>query len=127
MPKALILIIEDNQDNYDMVRYFLQSEDYEVIGAPDGREGMRRARADKPDLILLDLTLPEVDGWTLAHQLKTDPETQGIIVVALTAHALPGDRKRALDAGCDGYITKPIDLDDFNREVQEYLAKKHVD
>jgi two-component system, cell cycle response regulator DivK len=121
MPKARILVIEDNIDNLDLVRFVLEQEDYEIITATDGKMGWDIAHAQKPDLVLLDLTLPEIDGWDLAGKLKADPETTRIKIVAITAHALPGDRKRALDAGCDGYITKPLDIANFPNQIEGYL------
>jgi two-component system, cell cycle response regulator DivK len=123
MGKGRILIIEDNVDNLDLVRFLLEQEDYEVIQARDGRRGMDLAAAEHPDLILLDMSIPEVDGWKVARQLKDDPQTNSICIVALTAHILPGDRKKALDAGCDGFISKPLDIPNFVEQVSEYLEK----
>ena len=124
MAKASILVIEDNPDNLDLVRFLLEQSEYEVLSATDGRQGLQLAQQMHPEMILLDMSLPEIDGWTLARQLKADPETAGILVVALTAHALPGDRKKALDAGCDGYITKPLDVPNFISVVATYLRKR---
>jgi two-component system, cell cycle response regulator DivK len=124
MAKANILVIEDNVDNLELVRFLLEQSDYEVHGAADGLEGLRYAQELQPDMILLDMSLPEIDGWTLARQLKADPKTAEIIVVALTAHALPGDRKKALDAGCNGYISKPLDVPNFVSVVATYLRKR---
>jgi two-component system cell cycle response regulator DivK len=124
MTKATLLVIEDNVDNLDLVRFLLEQSDYVVHGASDGREGLHAAQRLIPDMILLDMSLPEIDGWTVARQLKADPVTAGILVVALTAHALPGDRKKALDAGCDGYISKPLDVPNFISVVATYLRKR---
>jgi two-component system, cell cycle response regulator DivK len=124
MRKARILVIEDNLDNYDLVRFLLQQEGYEVMGAYDGRTGLTLARERKPDLILLDLSIPEISGWNLAAQIKANPETAHICILALTGHTLPGDRKRALDAGCDGYISKPLDIPDFIEQIETSLAKR---
>ena len=124
MAKANILVIEDNADNLDLVRFLLEQSEYEVHDAVDGRQGLQRAQELHPDMILLDMSLPEIDGWTLARQLKTDPATASILIVALTAHALPGDRKKALDAGCDGYISKPLDVPNFVSVVATYLRKR---
>lgn len=124
MAKASILVIEDNPDNLDLVRFLLEQSEYEVHGAMDGRQGLAMATELHPDMILLDMSLPEIDGWTLARQLKADTATAGILVVALTAHALPGDRKKALDAGCDGYISKPLDVPNFISVVATYLRKR---
>jgi len=124
MAKASILVIEDNIDNLELVRFLLEQSEYAVHGASDGRQGLQQAQDLHPDMILLDMSLPEIDGWTLARQLKADPSTAGILVVALTAHALPGDRKKALDAGCDGYISKPLDVPNFVSVVATYLRKR---
>jgi CheY-like chemotaxis protein len=124
MPLANILVIEDNADNFELVRYLLEQAGYEIHGATDGKIGLQRAQELLPDMILLDMSLPEIDGWTLARQLKDDPQTAGILIVALTAHALPGDRKKALDSGCDGYITKPLDVPNFVKVVAMYLRKR---
>jgi two-component system, cell cycle response regulator DivK len=124
MRKARILVIEDNLDNYDLVRFLLQQEGYDVMGAYDGRTGLTLARERKPDLILLDLSIPEISGWNLAAQIKANPETAHIRILALTGHTLPGDRKRALDAGCDGYISKPLDIPDFIEQIETSLAKR---
>lgn len=121
MAAARILIIEDDLDNREMVKFLLQRSGFDVMGAPNGTDGLAMAQENVPDLILLDMTLPGMDGWQLAHQLKGDPLTQHIPIIALTAHTLPGDRKRALDSGCDGYISKPISVQTFADEVKEYL------
>ena len=121
MAAARVLIIEDDLDNREMVKFLLQRGGFEVMGVPNGTEGLAMAQENVPDLILLDMTIPGMDGWQLAHQLKEDPLTQHIPIIALTAHTLPGDRKRALDAGCDGYISKPISVLTFADEVKEYI------
>lgn len=116
-----ILIIEDNQDNLQLVQFLLERLGYEVLGAIDSMAGLETARREQPDLILLDMGMPEVDGWELAGKLKADPETKAIPLVALTAHTLPGDKRRALQSGCDGYITKPINVAAFGDEVARFL------
>jgi two-component system, cell cycle response regulator DivK len=126
MGKARILVIEDNEDNLGLVRFLLEESGYEVRGAPDGRVGLEKAYEMKPDLILLDMGLPEVDGWQVVQQLKADPSSKDMLVVALTAHALPGDRKKAIDAGCDGYISKPLDVPNFTKMVATYLRKRRL-
>jgi two-component system, cell cycle response regulator DivK len=123
MGKGRILIVEDNIDNLDLVRFLLEQDDYEVIQARDGRSGMELAQLEQPDLILLDMSIPEVDGWKVARRLKELPSTSKICIVALTAHILPGDRKKALDAGCDGFISKPLDIPNFVEQVSGYLEK----
>jgi two-component system, cell cycle response regulator DivK len=106
-----ILLVEDNEMNRDMLSRRLVRRGYHVRLAADGREGWEAARAGAPlDLILLDMSLPEMDGWEVARRLKADGETCAIPVIALTAHAMTGDRERALAAGCDDYDTKPVDL-----------------
>jgi two-component system cell cycle response regulator DivK len=120
---ARILVIEDNEDNLELVRILLEKAGHTVLAAMDGHAGQTMALSESPDLILLDLTIPGLDGWTLATRLKEDPSTAGIVVVALTAHTLPGDRKKALDSGCDGYLTKPLDVPKFAEKINEFLAK----
>src|SRR5580693_1332500 len=105
-----ILLVEDNELNRDMLRRRLSHRGHEVILAANGRQGIEMARSEKPDVVLMDLSLPEVDGWQAARILKNDAGTRGIPLVALTAHAMLGDREKALAAGCDDYATKPVDL-----------------
>ncbi len=105
-----ILLVEDNEMNRDMLSRRLARKGYEVAIAIDGQQGIEMARSETPDLILMDMSLPVVDGWEATRQLKSAPETQSIPVIALTAHAMAGDREKAMDAGCDDYDTKPIDL-----------------
>ena len=108
MPK--ILLVEDNEMNRDMLARRLQHRGFQVTTAGDGRQGLELARMQRPDMILLDMSLPEMDGWEVARELKRDASTQAIPVIALTAHAMRGDREAALDAGCEDYDTKPIDM-----------------
>jgi len=108
MPK--ILLVEDNEMNRDMLVRRLERRGFEVCTAGDGKGGLALARTQLPDLILLDMSLPEMDGWEVARQLKGDVITHNIPVIALTAHAMHGDREAALDAGCEDYDTKPIDM-----------------
>jgi two-component system cell cycle response regulator DivK len=107
---CLILLVEDNQLNRDMLTRRLRHRGYDVTLAVNGRQGIDMARSQKPDIVLMDLSLPEVDGWQAARILKSDACTHGIPLVALTAHAMLGDREKALEAGCDDYATKPVDL-----------------
>jgi CheY-like chemotaxis protein len=113
MSKGRILVVEDNMDNYELVRFILERAGYDVFLAVNGRDGVAAARFQKPDLILMDLGMPEMDGWNAARQLKADELTRLIPLYALTAHTLPSDRKRAMEAGCDGYVSKPIHMDAF--------------
>jgi two-component system cell cycle response regulator DivK len=117
-----ILLVEDNEDNSQLVRFLLERAGYQVLDARTGQQGLDMARQEKPDLILMDLSLPEMDGWTAARELKADPQTAGIPTFALTAHTLPGDRKRALDSGFDGYLSKPINVQTFAESITDYLT-----
>ena len=119
---AKILLVEDNEMNRDMLSRRLERRGYEVIVATDGEEGVARARAEAPDLILMDMSLPVLDGWEATRQLKAAPETKSIPIVALTAHAMTGDREKALEAGCDDFDTKPIDLPRLLGKVEALLG-----
>lgn len=115
-----ILLVEDVQDNRDLVVQILESE-YTVIEARDGLEGLDKARAYRPDLILLDLALPKMDGWETARRIKSDPDLKQIPIVALTAYAMEGDEAQALEAGCDAYVPKPVLPKDLRERVREVL------
>lgn len=120
---ATILLVEDNADNRDIYRTVLEHFGYDVIEAHDGEMGIRLARERGPDLILMDISIPKIDGWEATRILKADPETAGIPVIALTAHALTSDRERAKEIGCDGYLAKPVEprrvLEEVRRHLQE--------
>ncbi len=116
-----ILVVEDNQDNMDLVCFLLRNAGHEVLEALDGIKGLKIVEEDRPDLILLDLAIPEIDGWQIAETLKSNPDTDAIPVIAFTAHTLPGDRRRALEAGCNGFISKPISVETFIGQVEEHL------
>ncbi|MBW8010478.1 MAG: response regulator [Chloroflexi bacterium] len=116
-----ILVIEDNQDNRDLVSFLLEHAGHEITTAVNGIEGIEAAQVQHPDLILLDLALPEMDGWEVAKKLKTDPTTSDITLVALTAYTMPEDKRRAMDAGCEGYLSKPINAATFPGEVAKFL------
>ena len=107
---AKILLVEDNETNRDMLSRRLQRKGYEVILALDGGQGMALAQEQASDLILMDMSLPVVDGWEATRRLKAQPQTQAIPIIALTAHAMEGDRVKALEAGCDDYDTKPVEI-----------------
>ena len=124
MSKGRILVVEDNIDNYELVRFVLERAGYDVFLAMNGRDGVAAARLQKPDLILMDLSMPEMDGWMAAEKLKADKITKSIPLYALSAHTLPSDRKRALDAGCDGYLSKPIHMAGFLDAIEKALSKK---
>lgn len=122
MTRERILIVEDNAMNRRVAQFILKSQGYTVYEARDGQEGLDLIKEHSPDLILMDLQLPGLDGFTIARLIKQNPVTKKIPVVALTAYAMRGDAERALEAGCDGYITKPIDPDKFAETVAGYLA-----
>ena len=126
MSKPRVLIVEDNVDNYELVRFLLERAGYDVISAVTGREGVDMARRERPDLILMDLAMPEMDGWDATKVLKADETTRHIPILALTARTLPADRKRAIDAGCDGYISKPIKVATFDRLVMNLVRQAKV-
>jgi CheY-like chemotaxis protein len=126
MGKSRILIVEDNPDNLELVRFLINQAGHQVLAATDGRKGLALARQQLPDLILLDLGMPELDGWSVAEELKKDPLTNSIPVVAITAYTLPGDRRRAIEAGCDGYISKPLNVSTFIEEISQYLKNPPV-
>jgi two-component system cell cycle response regulator DivK len=124
MSKGRILVVEDNMDNYELVRFILERAGYDVFLAVNGRDGVDAARFQKPDLILMDLRMPEMDGWLAAQKLKSDEATRSIPLYALTAHTLPGERKRAIQAGCDGYVSKPIHVEGFLGLIERALVGK---
>ena len=123
MGKGRILVVEDNMDNYELVRFVLERAGYDVFLAVNGRDGVAAARLQKPDLILMDLSMPEMDGWAATEKIKADESTKEIPLYALTAHTLPRDRFRAMEAGCDGYISKPIHVESFLMLIQEVFEK----
>lgn len=120
---ARILIVEDNEMNRDMLSRRLTRRGFEVATADDGKAGLDAAAREKPDLILMDLSLPEMDGWEATRRLKADASTCDIPVIALTAHAMAGDEARALEAGCDDYETKPIDMPVLLEKISTHLSK----
>jgi two-component system cell cycle response regulator DivK len=119
---AKILVVEDNEMNRDMLSRRLMRKGYEVIIALDGEEGVTRAQSEAPDLILMDMSLPVLDGWEATRRLKAGPETQAIPVIALTAHAMAGDREQALAAGCDDYDSKPIEFQRLLGKIEAFLT-----
>ncbi|MBT3380807.1 MAG: response regulator [Lentisphaerae bacterium] len=118
---AKILLVEDNEMNRDMLSRRLQRRKYDVVLALDGAQAIELAEAEAPDLILMDMSLPVIDGWEATRQVKANPKTADIPVIALTAHAMSGDRSKALEAGCDDYDTKPIDLRRLLEKMQAFL------
>ena len=117
-----ILLVEDNEMNRDMLSRRLARKGYEVAIAIDGQQGIEMARSETPDLILMDMSLPVVDGWEATRQLKSAPETQSIPVIALTAHAMAGDREKAVEAGCNDYDIKPIELPRLLEKIEALLG-----
>lgn len=117
-----ILVVEDNPDNRVLITDVLTSLSYEVIVAGDGEEGVAKAGSEHPDLILMDLSLPQVDGWTATRRIKAVPALNHITIIALTAHAMVGDREKAIEAGCDDYVSKPIDLRELAGKLAQYLG-----
>jgi two-component system cell cycle response regulator DivK len=120
---AKILLVEDNEMNRDMLSRRLARSGYEVVLAVDGGEGVAMAQAEAPDLILMDMGLPGLDGWEATRRLKAEPGTREIPVIALTAHAMTGDRQKALSAGCDDFDTKPVDLPRLLTKIQALLQR----
>ncbi len=120
MPK--VLLVEDNEMNRDMLSRRLQRKGFEVSVAEDGARALDVAKADMPELILMDMSLPVLDGWEATRRLKADPDLKSIPVIALTAHAMTGDREKALEAGCDDYDTKPIELKRLLEKMNALLA-----
>jgi CheY-like chemotaxis protein len=120
-----LLYIEDNEDNlYMLTLWFDVLGDYEIVSATDGAAGIAMAAAELPDLILMDLNLPEIDGWEATRRLKADRATGDIPIIALTAHAMAGDRERAIATGCDDFETKPIEFDRLLAKIERVLAAK---
>ena len=124
MSKGRILVVEDNMDTYELVHFILEKNGFETFLASNGRDGVNAALKQRPDLIIMDMSMPEMDGWTATGLIKKEEQTKAIPVIAVTAHALPGDRQRAMDAGCDEYITKPMDLDELVETVQYWVNKR---
>ena len=120
-----LLYMEDNEDNlYMLTLRFDVLGSYEIVSAPDGATGIELATEERPDLILMDLNLPVVDGWEATRRLKADPATREIPIIALTAHAMAGDREKALAAGCDEFDTKPVEFDRLLAKIEQALAAK---
>ncbi len=126
MGKARILVVEDNADNLALIRFLLEHNGYDVEQACDGLEGERMAKEVKPDLIIMDIAIPEQDGVETTRAIKSNPVTSAIPIVALTARTLANDRRRAMEAGCSGYITKPVNVAAFLKDVDSYLQKGEV-
>jgi two-component system, cell cycle response regulator DivK len=121
---ARILLVEDNEMNRDMLSRRLQRRGYDILIAVDGQAGVAMAGAESPDLILMDMSLPVIDGWEATRRIKANPATRSIPVIALTAHAMSGEREKALEAGCDDFDTKPLELARLLEKIETLLARK---
>ncbi len=116
-----ILLVEDHEELWDFLSRRLKRRGFDVVLAHDGQEGVDKARSERPDVILLDMNLPVMDGWTAARTLRADPETARVPIIALTAHAMAGDKAKALEAGCDDYHPKPVDFSRLLSQIEEVL------
>lgn len=121
--KRSVLVIEDNEQNLYLLHYMLEHHGFEVVLARTGREGLEKAARVRPDLILLDIQLPEMDGYTVARALRENPALKDVPIVAVTSYAMVGDRERVLAAGCDGYIEKPINPETFLSQIKSFLSR----
>jgi len=117
-----ILVVEDNRDNMTLITDILESLNYNIITAYDGQQGVKLAQSEHPNLILMDLSLPLMDGWTATREIKKNANLKNIPIIALTAHAMSGDRERAIEAGCDDYVSKPINVSDLLVKITTLLA-----
>lgn len=125
--KGRILYIEDNFENRMLVRRVLEAEGYEVVEAKDGNQALQRLEGQGIDLALMDINMPDLDGYTLATRIRATPRLASLPIVAMTANVMRGDRERSLDAGCDGYIQKPIDIDTLAQQLERFLIRnKHA-
>lgn len=120
--EKVILHVEDNFDNRLLIRRLLQSSGYQVLEAGSAEKAREILKANRPDLILMDINMPDVDGYTLTSEIKNMPQQSGVPILAITANVMKGDRERTLNAGCDGYIEKPIDVDRFLEQVARFVA-----
>jgi len=116
-----ILIVDDNRDNLELVVKVLRNNGYETIEASDGEEALEKAVSERPCLILMDISIPKMDGYEVTRRLKGMEDCKDIPVIALTAHAMKGDREKAMEAGCNGYIAKPLDVRELPRQIRQYL------
>jgi two-component system cell cycle response regulator DivK len=124
--EPLILLVEDREDNRVLAKKLLERAGFRVVEATDGREALEQVAAQRPDLLLLDMSLPLVDGWTVARTLRQSPDFKDLLIVALTAHAMDGDRERVLEAGCDEFLTKPIEVAKFIPTIRRILERRRA-
>jgi two-component system cell cycle response regulator DivK len=122
--KSTILYVEDNPDNRLLVRRILRAEGYGLLEATNASEAMDLLKSTTPDLILMDINMPDMDGYTLTTKIKSMPGLGQVPIVALTANVMRGDKEKTLEAGCDGYIQKPLDIDQLTREIEKFLARR---
>ncbi|GAB6183558.1 response regulator [Thermodesulfovibrio hydrogeniphilus] len=122
MPK--ILVVDDNEDSRELVKKILKKQGYEIIEAVDGEDAISKAVAYRPDLILMDISIPKIDGYEATRRLKQRIDFKDTPIIAFTAHAMRGDQEKALEAGCDGYISKPINVREFPEQIKMYLKEK---
>lgn len=120
---AKILLVEDNEMNRDMLSRRLERRGYDVAVAVDGKDGIEKAQSSDFDLVLMDMSLPEIDGWEATRRLRAQPATEKLPIIALTAHAMAGDREKALEAGCDDYDTKPVEFSRLTEKIEMLLGK----
>jgi two-component system cell cycle response regulator DivK len=121
--KGTILYVEDNPDNRTLVRRILLSEDYKLLEATNAFEALEVLKTTRPDLILMDINMPDMDGYALTAKIKTTPGFERVPILALTANVMRGDREKTLEAGCDGYIQKPIDIEQLVKEIERFLSR----
>lgn len=125
--KGTILYVEDNSDNRKLVRRVLEVEGYAVVEAKDALQALERLGTEEIDLALMDINMPDMDGYTLTAKIKSMPEYSRLPIVAVTANVMRGDRERSLEAGCDGYIQKPIDIDTLSQQIERFLIRNEND
>ena len=119
-----ILVVDDNQDNRELVVKILKSMGYQMIEAIDGEDALKKAFAEKPDLILMDISIPKINGYEVTRRLKSQADFKDTPIIALTAHAMKGDREKAIEAGCEGYISKPFNIHELPDQIKTYLKEK---
>jgi len=124
LDKGTILYVEDNPDNRTLVRRILLSEDYSLIEATNALDAFEVLKSTRPDLILMDINMPDMDGYTLTSRIKSMPGFERVPILALTANVMRGDKEKTLEAGCDGYIQKPLDIDQLVREVERFISRR---
>ena len=122
--KGTILYVEDNPDNRLLVKRILLSEDYSLLEATDAAEALSMLKTAHPDLILMDINMPDMDGYTLTAKIKSLPGFERVPILAVTANVMRGDKEKTLEAGCDGYIQKPLDIDQLTREIEKFISRR---